>query len=187
MWVAHETGRDVELLEVWRFTGNRAASAQPHERVPGMSGVPAQLPAMPLLRPALTGSLSRGARRACTRSRDGKFLRLVLTAFAVGAGEKIRYGAFQSGCPIRWVRGSGRTGQSPRRPVQQRQEEILKSSPSRADILPAGVGQTVAVREHRGKSGLHRAGCEVTPRRRKPMESATETYRRWPGNRIRQG
>ena len=32
----------------------------------------------------------------------------------------------------------------------------------------------------RGKSGLHRARCQVTPGRREPTESATERYRRWP-------
>ncbi len=31
----------------------------------------------------------------------------------------------------------------------------------------------------RGKSGLHRARCQVMPGRREPTESATERYRRW--------
>jgi hypothetical protein len=41
-------------------------------------------------------------------------------------------------------------------------------------IMARGVGQTAAVRKRRGKSGLHRAGCQVTPGRREPTESATE-------------
>ena len=41
------------------------------------------------------------------------------------------------------------------------------------------AGRAAATRESRvrGKSGLHRAGCRVTPGRREPTESATETYR----------
>src|SRR5690625_4780321 len=35
------------------------------------------------------------------------------------------------------------------------------------------LGSRCAVR-HGGKSGLHRAGCQVTPGGREPMESATE-------------
>jgi uncharacterized protein with NRDE domain len=48
------------------------------------------------------------------------------------------------------------------------------------DNARGGVGQTVAssLREAcRGKSGLHRARCQVTPGRREPTESATERYR----------
>ena len=38
-----------------------------------------------------------------------------------------------------------------------------------------GVGRMVAVAAgDGGKSGLHRAGCQVTPGRREPTESATE-------------
>ncbi|TCK17528.1 hypothetical protein DFR30_0760 [Thiogranum longum] len=37
------------------------------------------------------------------------------------------------------------------------------------------AGRTIAVVfRQRGKSGLHRAGCQVTPGRRKPTESAAE-------------
>jgi len=36
------------------------------------------------------------------------------------------------------------------------------------------AGQAVAVFIHRGKSGLHRAECQVTPGRREPTESAAE-------------
>jgi len=38
------------------------------------------------------------------------------------------------------------------------------------------AGRTAAVtsRGHGGKSGLHRAGCQVTPGRREPTESAAE-------------
>jgi len=42
------------------------------------------------------------------------------------------------------------------------------------DNSPGGVGQTTASRKRRGKSGLHRAECQVTPGRRKPTASATE-------------
>ncbi len=38
-----------------------------------------------------------------------------------------------------------------------------------------GVGQAIAGRKTGGKSGLHRAGCQVTPGRREPMASATES------------
>ena len=42
-------------------------------------------------------------------------------------------------------------------------------------IIRPGVGQAVAPSHGRGgKSGLYRAGCQVTPGRREPMESATE-------------
>src|SRR5271154_187245 len=46
-------------------------------------------------------------------------------------------------------------------------------------MVRVGVGQTVAVclQAHGGKSGLHRARCQVTPGRREPTESATERYR----------
>ena len=48
------------------------------------------------------------------------------------------------------------------------------------DNARGGVGRAVAsfLRERRGKSGLHRARCQVTPGRREPTESATERYRR---------
>ncbi len=47
-------------------------------------------------------------------------------------------------------------------------------------MLAAGVGQTVAANPSfgwagGGKSGLHRAECQVTPGRRKPTESAAES------------
>ena len=40
-----------------------------------------------------------------------------------------------------------------------------------------GVGQAIAVwcKSHGGKSGLHRAECQVTPGGREPTESATES------------
>ena len=41
-------------------------------------------------------------------------------------------------------------------------------------IIVTGVGQAVAPFIRGGKSGLHRAECQVTPGRREPMESATE-------------
>src|SRR6202023_820714 len=49
-------------------------------------------------------------------------------------------------------------------------------------MVHAGVGQAVAVLSAQagkdgGKSGLHRARCQVTPGRREPTESATERYR----------
>jgi hypothetical protein len=49
------------------------------------------------------------------------------------------------------------------------------------DTRHGGVGQAVASFHAcmgcRGKSGLHRARCQVTPGRREPTESATERYR----------
>ena len=41
-----------------------------------------------------------------------------------------------------------------------------------------GAGQAIALlllRQKGGKSGLHRAGCQVTPGGREPTESATES------------
>jgi len=60
-------------------------------------------------------------------------------------------------------------------------------TPSRPTLLPcscsAGRMATGGSRKRaaRGKSGLHRARCQVTPGRREPTDSATETYRppRW--------
>ena len=43
--------------------------------------------------------------------------------------------------------------------------DIIIVELARQPLLPQGDG---------GKSGLHRAGCQVTPGRREPMESATE-------------
>ena len=43
--------------------------------------------------------------------------------------------------------------------------DIIIVELARQPLLPQG---------DRGKSGLHRAGCQVTPGRREPMESATE-------------
>ena len=37
--------------------------------------------------------------------------------------------------------------------------------------------QSLCAQAHGGKSGLHRARCQVTPGRREPTESATERYR----------
>src|SRR6185437_11833115 len=37
------------------------------------------------------------------------------------------------------------------------------------------AGQSRRSQERRGKSGLHRARCQVTPGRREPTESATES------------
>jgi len=63
--------------------------------------------------------------------------------------------------------------------------------------MDVGAGQMVAVREGSrpdpktkgGKSGLHRAGCWVTPRGGDPTESATETRPPWfvhgKGERVR--
>lgn len=57
--------------------------------------------------------------------------------------------------------------------------------------LPLGVGRATAVLKsaaHRsrfaaeqggGKSGLHRAGCQITSGRREPTESATENIPPW--------
>src|SRR5690606_26514542 len=43
-------------------------------------------------------------------------------------------------------------------------------------IAGGGVGRDSRVAAmRRGKSGLHRAGCQVTPGRREPTESATES------------
>jgi hypothetical protein len=41
----------------------------------------------------------------------------------------------------------------------------MLSEPAGQSLLPLGLG---------GKSGLHRAGCQVTPGRRESMASATE-------------
>ena len=51
----------------------------------------------------------------------------------------------------------------------------LHAGNKRVALLP-GVGQTVADAVYRvgGKSGLHRAGRQVTPGGREPTESATE-------------
>lgn len=37
------------------------------------------------------------------------------------------------------------------------------------------AGQSRRAQAHRGKSGLHRAECQVTPGRREPTASATES------------
>src|SRR5690606_14116013 len=39
------------------------------------------------------------------------------------------------------------------------------------------IGQSLPSQEGRGKSGLHRAECQVTPGRREPTASATENNR----------
>jgi len=50
--------------------------------------------------------------------------------------------------------------------------------PSRATMPAAeSAGQSRHRKRCRGKSGLHRARCQVTPGRREPTESATERYR----------
>ena len=42
---------------------------------------------------------------------------------------------------------------------------------------PESARQSLCAQAHGGKSGLHRARCQVTPGRREPTESATERYR----------
>jgi hypothetical protein len=45
-------------------------------------------------------------------------------------------------------------------------------------VLPQeSARQSLCAQAHGGKSGLHRAGCQVTPGGREPTESATERYR----------
>jgi len=53
-----------------------------------------------------------------------------------------------------------------------------------------GVGQAVALRKQGGKSGLHRAKCQVTPGGREPTESAAErkppkSFETGKGERVR--
>ena len=63
--------------------------------------------------------------------------------------------------------------------LARRQEAAVGESVGaigRETIRPGGVGQDnrVAACLRRGKSGLHRAECQVTPGRREPTASATE-------------
>ena len=54
-------------------------------------------------------------------------------------------------------------------PGRSRNQEAMQAS------LPPGVGRAVAGSNPGGKSGLHWAGCQVTPGGREPTESAAET------------
>ena len=53
-------------------------------------------------------------------------------------------------------------------------ESILSPVEVSSVTLGGGVGRAVAGRNPGGKSGLYWAGCQVTPGRREPTESATE-------------
>ncbi|MET4678330.1 hypothetical protein ACVKN3_000812 [Luteibacter sp. PvP120] len=86
---------------------------------------------------------------------------------------------FPFGSPQAWHRGGYPPALAPR-PKAQRD---AKGEPQAiADIalcrtIRAGVGRTVAsrLRAYRGKSGLHRAGCQVIPGQRELTASATES------------
>ena len=65
------------------------------------------------------------------------------------------------------------------RPVAGNERSALRRTQG-AGMLAAGVGQTVAASvlakaARGGKSGLHRAECQVTPGRREPTASAAES------------
>jgi len=58
---------------------------------------------------------------------------------------------------------------------------VLRKSPHwlcfqrmRSNLIAEAGWATAVTRRHGGKSGLHRAGCQVTPGGREPTESAAE-------------
>ena len=57
-------------------------------------------------------------------------------------------------------------------------KRALRSSKERSVwCAPESARQSLCAQAHGGKSGLHRARCQVTPGGREPTESATERYR----------
>ncbi len=68
-------------------------------------------------------------------------------------------------------------GKNPYPDSRRPQQSTIDNRQSPIDNPLGSAGRVTALPRKGGKSGLLRAGCQVTPGRREPTESATETYR----------